>query len=133
MLDCFVMPAHRLADIPRNDNGYNNQIIPNYRQFSSEENIPPTLSDLIDFFSPSFFSDFQILFPTVPCALYPTPYSSRIGGKITVSRMERFMRNANNRSLMPKPNAGGMPYSSASIKSSSNICASTSPASRNFI
>ena len=34
---------------------------------------------------------------------------------------ERFIKNANNLSEKPKPKAGGIPYSIASTKSSSNI------------
>ena len=60
----------------------------------------------------------------------PSSYDNR---PLDFEEFERFMRNEKKRSEKPKPKAGGIPYSRASTKSSSIICASVSPASRSFI
>ena len=53
-----------------------------------------------------------------------------IVGNGTASRPGTPSSSQKLRSLFPHPHAGGIPYSSISTKSISNICASSSPASR---
>ena len=59
----------------------------------------------------------------------------RIVGKAMTSRIDGLLvKSITSRSMpMPSPPAGGMPYSSASTKSASRCCASSSPFSRSFI
>lgn len=74
----------------------------------------------------AIFNDFKFLATKIYSLLFML-------GKTTHSRTDLFIRKAKKRSLIPKPKAFGIPYSRASTKSSSIICASASPASRSFI
>lgn len=65
-------------------------------------------------------------------ALNPAHSRGRCSGNRITSRIEETLaRSMTSRSMpIPSPPAGGMPYSSATIKSSSYMCASSSPACR---